>query len=44
MEQRQVSEWIQSGQEEEEEFEDKVGIHQGSVLSPFPVVVDVVTE
>ena len=29
-----------------EEFDVKVGMHQGSVLSPFPfaVVVDVVTE
>ena len=29
-----------------EEFEDKVGMHEGSVLSPFlfAVVVDVVTE
>ena len=34
------------GFELSEEFEVKVGIHQGSVLSPFPftVMVDVVTE
>ena len=37
---------VRVGCELSEEFEAKVGMHQGSVLSPFPfaVMVDVVTE
>ena len=37
---------VRVGQEFAEEFDVKVGVHQGSVLSPlvFAIVVDVVTE
>ena len=35
---------VRVGSAYSEEFEVKVGVHQGSVVSPFAIVVDVVTE